>query len=64
MKPHIMISILSLVLTAGCDADSEPSMTCQEYCPTQPHIQCVGHWEISGTYPNCNCNFVCGFQGP
>ncbi len=32
---------------------------CNSYCATQPQIMCVGHPEISGTYPNCNCNWVC-----
>jgi hypothetical protein len=32
---------------------------CQSYCLMQPHIECVGHWEIFGTYPDCNCKFVC-----
>lgn len=41
------------------DMDDSDSMTCEEYCPTQPHIQCVGEWNISGTYPDCVCNFVC-----
>jgi len=34
-------------------------VTCEEYCPTQPHIQCVGTWNISGTYPDCNCQYNC-----
>lgn len=33
--------------------------TCEAWCKTQPHVMCVGHWEISGTYPECNCKFVC-----
>lgn len=39
-----------------------PEMTCEEFCPTQPHIQCVGSWDISGTYPNCVCNFECTIE--
>jgi len=39
--------------------DIEPTMTCEEYCPTVPHVQCVGEWVISGFYPNCECNFEC-----
>jgi len=38
------------------------SMTCEEYCPTQPHIECVGKWNISGVYPDCVCGFVCDIQ--
>ncbi len=39
-----------------------PSMTCDEYCKSQPHIECVGNWNISGTYPDCVCDFVCGVE--
>jgi len=38
---------------------SPTDMTCEEYCSTQPHIMCVGEWNISGEYPNCNCQFTC-----
>lgn len=24
-----------------------------------PHIACVGHWEVGGEYPDCQCEFVC-----
>lgn len=41
-----------------------PNLTCQEYCPTQPHVQCVGIWNISGTYPNCTCSFNCNVDPP
>ena len=37
----------------------QPEPTCLGYCPTQPHIQCVGQWNISGTYPDCVCSFEC-----
>lgn len=32
---------------------------CEDYCKSQPHVMCVGYWNISGQYPNCNCQFVC-----
>jgi len=35
------------------------TLTCEQYCVTQPHIQCVGIWNITGTYPQCSCNFSC-----
>jgi len=38
--------------------------TCGEYCLSQPHIECVGEWNISGTYPLCNCAFVCSIETP
>ncbi len=47
------------------DVPAEPveepadSTTCEEYCPTQPHIECVGQWDISGEYPDCDCTYVC-----
>jgi hypothetical protein len=40
-------------------ANVSPPPTCTEYCQTQPHIQCVGSWKISGTYPNCVCVYEC-----
>ncbi len=39
--------------------DNATIMTCEEYCPTLPHIQCVGQWNISGAYPDCVCEFIC-----
>lgn len=36
-----------------------PQMNCTGYCMSQPHIECVGTWNISGTYPSCACGFVC-----
>jgi putative hemolysin len=36
----------------GCDS-------CIIYCLKQPHVACVGNWNITGEYPNCNCKFVC-----
>lgn len=35
-------------------------MECESYCATQPHLTCLGHSEISGVYPDCNCNWICG----
>ncbi len=34
-------------------------MSCNDYCNLQPHIECVGEWEIGGLYPDCECEFVC-----
>jgi len=49
---------------AAADNDSAgpATMTCAEYCLTQPHVQCVGTWSISGTYPDCICNYTCETQ--
>jgi len=35
------------------------AQSCEEYCMSRPHIQCVGNWNISGTYPDCGCVFTC-----
>lgn len=48
---------------ANDSGQTEPPPSCQEYCMSQPHIQCVGEWNISGTYPDCVCGFVCEQQG-
>ncbi|MBN1169405.1 hypothetical protein JXA56_00090 [Candidatus Micrarchaeota archaeon] len=65
---RFLILFASLIILAGCTTTEtpepqpvpqEPAMTCEEYCPTQPHIQCVGQWNISGTYPDCICEFIC-----
>lgn len=67
-KAHIMLfSVLILLLsTTGCVKKELPSgiktqhiLTCEGYCAQQPHIMCVGHPEISGSYPDCACRFVC-----
>lgn len=41
----------------GCDS-------CITYCQKQPHIMCTGHWNITGEYPDCNCEWVCEEGGP
>jgi putative hemolysin len=33
--------------------------TCRDYCELKPHIACVGYWNISGSFPNCNCQYLC-----
>ena len=34
-------------------------VSCADYCPTTPHTECVGYWNISGSYPNCGCEYTC-----
>ncbi|MFH1520675.1 MAG: hypothetical protein ABID61_03455 [Candidatus Micrarchaeota archaeon] len=38
---------------------SNELQTCEEYCHTSTSISCNGSWIISGTYPNCDCQFNC-----
>jgi len=68
---RFLILFASLILLAGCTTTETPTPqpppaplapTCEEYCPTQPHVECVGQWNISGTYPDCNCEFVCDVE--
>ena len=70
---RLILIVFGLLLFFGCTTtvDSQPNesqnvsqpeveqLTCEEYCPTQPHIQCVGQWNISGVYPDCLCSFEC-----
>lgn len=39
--------------------NAESQTTCDEYCHTTTSISCNGSWIISGSYPNCNCQFNC-----
>jgi len=43
-------------MSLGC---TQKEMTCETYCMNQPHIQCVGEWQINGVYPDCQCNYKC-----
>jgi len=38
--------------------------SCNEYCESMPHIQCVGKWDITGKYPDCRCKFSCEEGSP
>ncbi|VVC03242.1 Uncharacterised protein [Candidatus Bilamarchaeum dharawalense] len=33
--------------------------SCDSYCRTAVAPSCNGSWNISGTYPDCNCHFSC-----
>ncbi|MDD5417687.1 MAG: hypothetical protein PHW96_02245 [Candidatus Nanoarchaeia archaeon] len=39
-------------------------LECIEYCESQPHVQCVGSWNISGAYPDCICEYICDTEEP
>ncbi len=49
----------SIVEDSYCE--KEKPMECRDFCMAQPVIMtaCEGEWDISGDYPNCNCNYVC-----
>lgn len=70
MAMRLLLVLSIALLLAGCtgtppaapSAQSPPAnatVSCYDYCPTLQHIQCVGAWNISGTYPGCVCDFVC-----
>ncbi|VVB74208.1 Uncharacterised protein [Candidatus Tiddalikarchaeum anstoanum] len=62
MKMTIAMIVL-LVILAGCTVNiNNSSGDCQSYCQDQPHIQCVGSWNITGSYPNCTCSFKCSTE--
>ena len=33
--------------------------TCEDYCELRPHIECLGYWKTSGSFPNCTCQYIC-----
>jgi len=63
MNGKILLAFLVVFSAAlsGCVQPilPQPVPECKEYCQAQPHVQCVGEWKISGTYPDCNCAFEC-----
>ena len=50
-----MLLMFGLNIIASTSYDIE----CVSHCESTPHVACVGYWEISGDYPNCDCNYVC-----
>lgn len=52
-------------LNIACSPDSitgENKEDCQDYCRSveeTSYFECPGHMEISGTYPECNCDWPC-----
>ena len=65
---RLLLLVFGCLLMFGCAAVEQPpgdvpppdiTMTCEEYCPTLPHIECVGEWNISGAYPDCVCSWEC-----
>lgn len=63
MNKLYILGLLGLLLFGCVDQPNPPtggvSQTCEEYCKDQPHTQCVGEWQISGDYPDCECGWVC-----
>lgn len=74
-KIVMLVAMVFLVFGSGCtqnmpnpnpnpNNNSQPTTTCEMFCPTLNHIECDGKWSISGTYPNCNCKFDCNVVTP
>jgi putative hemolysin len=36
--------------------------SCNEFCKAMPHVECVGYWNITGQFPNCECQYVCSIS--
>ncbi len=55
------VALLCIVLIVALNFLFSKSfgISCESYCQTQQHIECVGFWNISGQYPNCDCQYVC-----
>ncbi len=62
MKLFVLPAILGIIMVSGCVDNSV--MSCDDYCLDQPHIECVGEWRISGTYPDCVCGWECEVVEP
>ncbi|MFH0986947.1 MAG: hypothetical protein V1911_02750 [Candidatus Micrarchaeota archaeon] len=70
----IFAMVAAVVFLSGCQQPSGPTdqgsgpdnqgMNCLEFCELQQHTQCVGEWSVSGTYPDCSCEFNCNEQPP
>jgi len=62
-RTNLIIAIVALcvILAVALNTVFSTSftVTCDYYCKSQPHVACVGYWEISGEYPNCDCRFTC-----
>lgn len=58
MKKILLLLLLIAMLISGCGG-SQDKIRCIDYCMQQPHAECIGQWQASGTYPDCTCNFIC-----
>lgn len=61
MKTKLLFAIFTAIALSGCiqPAQPQPAENCEQFCQSQPHMQCLGNWSISGTFPDCNCSFEC-----
>jgi len=75
MKKIILLSLVIFLFAYGCldtykpisppvtppanQSTNDSTMDCNKYCLSQPHVQCAGTWNNSGTYPNCTCSYIC-----
>ena len=60
LYPLILCIILfaGAIFLSGCGSGSGDD--CANYCYQQDYPNCTaGGWEVSGTYPDCTCNYIC-----
>ena len=55
----IEVCIDGLWKKTGLKCEAPVEKVCEEYCKTVPHIMCVGTLNVSGTYPDCKCEWEC-----
>ncbi|MBU1975216.1 MAG: hypothetical protein KKG59_02305 [Nanoarchaeota archaeon] len=62
---RILISmgiIMALMLFVACKGSEESTVivsSCEEFCAGEAHTDCDGQADITGTYPDCECGWVC-----
>lgn len=54
-----VLSITAAFIFPAAQILEEAGSECYTYCIKQPHISCIGKWEISGDYPDCSCSYLC-----
>ena len=61
MKSAILLTglFIAAIALSGCIGEQDSALACRQFCETQPHIECVGSWKVSGAYPDCGCEFEC-----
>lgn len=63
-KAILLVFLLALIALSGCTAPPGPigEQCTQSFCEGKERIACEGKWAVSGTYPNCKCDYKCNTQ--
>jgi len=58
MNKLLLFSMALLLFISGCGSSEDRN--CIEQCMKQDHADCIaGEWSVSGTPPDCTCDFIC-----